>query len=214
MPILIQVNFLSVFYHGSNVLLVFQSKIGTRKGGPIRMPYIDELLNDDDLSAFLDNERLFTVLSTETIEQLHPHSPITLYSDATLDEAVRRMHDCQVGAIIVVENHKPVGIVTERDVLQKVTTGHLDTTRILVRTIMTPNPGTLRKSDQLVYALNLMIVGGYRHIPIVDEQGYLKGIISVKDILQHMVRLMDAEAEVYNLPPEPRHSGFASVEGG
>jgi CBS domain-containing protein len=65
---------------------------------------------------------------------------------------------------------------------------------------LTAHPETLGPDDGVAFALNRMVVQGYRHIPIVDGENPL-GILSVRDVVRHLVSLMPNR--VLNLPPEP-----------
>jgi CBS domain-containing protein len=56
---------------------------------------------------------------------------------------------------------------------------------------MTPNPESLTDDDQILYALNRMTIGGYRHIPLTDLEGHLTGVISVKDIVEYLVSIVE-----------------------
>ena len=76
----------------------------------------------------------------------------------------------------------------------------LDAADELIADIMTPEPETLTPDDQLVYALNIMAVGGFRHVPIVADER-LVGIISIRDI--HKRVLEHFEQEILTLPPRP-----------
>ena len=71
----------------------------------------------------------------------------------------------------------------------------------LVERFMTKSPETVRMDDGIAYALNKMHVGGYRHIPVVDNEGRPVGVVSVRDLLKFIVSLFPAG--VLNVPPEP-----------
>jgi CBS domain-containing protein len=176
------------------------------------MTLLDEMLDADDLSDYGFNDQISTAVSTETIRKLSPRKPVTLSSSASLQEAIELMQAHRIGAIIVVKEQKPVGIFTERDVLLKVLKIAPDLTLTSIESFMTPNPISLYIEDKIAFALNRMTVGGFRHLPIVDHQGNLNGIISVKDIVEYLAGLVPSE--VYNLRPEPLRSGFGSAEGG
>ncbi|MGZ0171150.1 MAG: CBS domain-containing protein, partial [Planctomycetales bacterium] len=75
----------------------------------------------------------------------------------------------------------------------------------------TPDPQALRSTDELVYALNLMSVGGYRHVPIVDETGRPVAVVSMRDIVEHIVSQFPDE--VLKLPPSPDRSITQNREG-
>src|SRR3954447_23749436 len=77
---------------------------------------------------------------------------------------------------------------------------------------MTRDPESLRADDRIVWALNLMHVGGYRHVPLVDPQNRPVGVISVKDIVSFLVELFPAA--VLNLPPDPHRVPVPTLSGG
>jgi CBS domain-containing protein len=78
--------------------------------------------------------------------------------------------------------------------LTKVVGGDLNPDSLAVQDIMTPNPEYLFYDDEIAFALNRMHVGGFRHIPLIDLNGHLRGLISVRDILDHLVRSIDDES--------------------
>jgi CBS domain-containing protein len=111
------------------------------------------------------------------------------------------MQSRRLGAVLVVVEGKLVGIVTERDVLMKVVGSKLDVDRDPVSAIMTKNPEALMLDDQLAYLLNTMRVGGFRHVPIVDDAGHALHLISLRDVLAYIVDHFPQE--VLNIPSRP-----------
>jgi CBS-domain-containing membrane protein len=81
-----------------------------------------------------------------------------------------------------------------------------------VARFMTPDPETLQLDDPIVWALNRMSVGGYRHVPLVDDEGRPVGILSVKDIVHYIVALFPNE--VLTLPPDPARADVWSERDG
>jgi len=108
-----------------------------------------------------------------------------------------------------VTRNRLVGILTERDLLLKMENADLDAP---VSRLMTPDPETLELDDPIVWALNRMSVGGYRHVPLVDRDGRPVGILSVKDIVHYIVALFPNE--VLTLPPDPQRSDAAVPRDG
>ncbi len=60
--------------------------------------------------------------------------------------------------------------------------------------VMTVNPATLKSRDKIAYALHRMNVGGFRHVPILDDDGRLMGVISIRDILSYLTERSAAAA--------------------
>ena len=114
---------------------------------------------------------------------------MTLQQTATVAEAVRTMLAKDVGALLVVDGAgKLVGILSERDLLTKVAGIHTDYTERPISEFMTPKPETLTANKSLAFALHKMDVGGYRHMPLVEDDRPV-GMISVRDIMRHITRL-------------------------
>lgn len=136
---------------------------------------------------------------------------VTIESLASIQAAVTRMNEAHVGCVLVVEDDKLVGIFTERDVLTKVACSGIDPARTPVADVMTPDPDTLPASASIAFALQRMSVAGFRHIPLVEDDGAPVAVVSVRDIVEWMVELFPAR--LLNLPPEPQ--GYPrTVEGG
>ena len=64
---------------------------------------------------------------------------------------------------------------------------------------MTPSPRTVATSASVLSAIEAMGEGGHRHLPVVDEAGRPVGVLSVKDVMHHLVEYFPGQ--VYNLPP-------------
>lgn len=157
---------------------------------------------EEEYDAFLAGEAeelRGSVLIHERISWLKPAEAVHVSRETTVADAVRLMNERHIGALLVVEDSKLLGIFTERDVLRKAMDGDVRT--LTVGALMTPDPETVEMGDGIAFALNKMHLGGYRHIPVWDEAAKLWRIVSVKDVVRWLVELFpDA---VLNLPPEP-----------
>ena len=122
-----------------------------------------------------------------SIESLSPRKPLRVDVNDKVRKVVEIMKDSRFGCVLVTENDKLVGIVTERDILRKVLGNGFGLDETRVRDIMTREPEYLFQDDDVAFAINRMHVGGFRHIPLVDLQGKPTGIISVRDILHYLV---------------------------
>lgn len=107
----------------------------------------------------------------------------------------------RVGCVVVVDQEKLVGLFTERDLLCKVVPAGIEIAETPVSEVMTRQPETLPVDSPLVFALQRMTVGGYRHVPLVDGNGKAVAVISMRDIVQHIVSLYPDQ--VLNLPDQP-----------
>lgn len=101
---------------------------------------------------------------------------------ATVSEAARLMKQKQVGAVMVVEEGKLVGIFTERDALYRVVAECRDPKATRLAEVMTGNPQTIHPDKPFPDALHIMHEAGFRHVPVVED-GRPIGMVSARDAL-------------------------------
>jgi CBS domain-containing protein len=106
---------------------------------------------------------------------------LTISPEATLGEAAASMVERGVGAVVVLEGETVAAILTERDVMKAVASGSGGGAP--AAEWMTPHPDTIEPSDTMDHAASLMIHGGYRHLPVVED-GRLVGIVSIRDLMR------------------------------
>jgi CBS domain-containing protein len=160
----------------------------------------DEAWDDDPDRHSAQEQRVGEALLGASIRTLQPHAAVTVPTSAPIREAIRILLDRGIGALLVTNEAGGIaGIFTERDVLRRVAAADVDQQRPVCE-VMTPDPESLAPDDGVAFALNRMVLQGYRHIPIVDGDNPL-GILSVRDVVRYIVSLMPAR--VVNLPPEP-----------
>lgn len=127
----------------------------------------------------------------DSVSRLKPRPAVTISVDETLGLALDRLVENSVGALLVVDaEHNLVGILTERDYLNKLVPVDNHYARMPLRDIMTPNPVTVKLDDPLASVLQKMDDGGYRHLPVVQD-GKPVGIVSVRDVIKHITRLCE-----------------------
>jgi CBS domain-containing protein len=162
---------------------------------------MDEWL-DEELTLVGDRGRASRVLDQrmirEPIRVLNPRPPLFMAPEGTLAEAIGLMREYRVGCLLVVKDERLVGIITERDLLLKL--DGADRSRP-VRDLMTLEPEVLTLDAPIVYALNKMSVGGFRHVPLVDGDHRPVGVVSVKDIIDYIVDFFPND--VLTVPPDP-----------
>jgi CBS domain-containing protein len=128
-----------------------------------------------------------------------------------LEQVIMLMNEHHRGAVLVVEDDQLVGIFTERDVLRRVVMQRLDLARVKVSELMTRHPDVLPATATLAQALREMVQGGYRHLPIVDDEGHPAAIVSMRSIIEFV---SDAfPKEVLNAPPEKERPSRTSDGG-
>jgi citrate synthase len=100
----------------------------------------------------------------------------------TLGASAARMNERRVGSVVVIADERPVGILTERDLVRAAAAG-VDSAVAKTSEWMTPDPDTVRPEVSVNDALRVLMERGYRHLPVVED-GRLAGIVSLRDLIQ------------------------------
>jgi CBS domain-containing protein len=103
-------------------------------------------------------------------------------SKTTVAHAARLMEDNQVGALLVMEKGRLVGIFTERDALFRVLSAGRDPRTTPLSEVMTRDPQSIQPDKAFGHAMLMMYEGGFRHVPVV-ERGHPLGVVSTRDAL-------------------------------
>lgn len=151
-------------------------------------------MTDEELNAAIRmaNEPGFGALSSEFLSKslsvLGPKTPLCVKEKTSIQEVVSLLQKHSVGSVLILDDEgKLSGIFTERDCLLKVIGKEIDLEQASITSVMTKNPETQKLDGTIAYALNLMSLGGFRHIPLVDDDGIPVGIISVKQVVDYLV---------------------------
>jgi len=115
-----------------------------------------------------------------------PHRVVTVSPGDTVLEAIKTLAAYDVGAVMVVEGEKLVGIMSERDYTRKVVLQgrHSDTTR--VKDVMTENVICVSPRSSARDCMGLMSMKGIRHLPVIDN-GKAIGMVSIRDIVDDII---------------------------
>ena len=119
----------------------------------------------------------------ELMQELNVGEPDVLDASSDVDQAVQVMHTKGSDCVLVVDAGRLVGIFTDRDAVLKVA-GRPVTARPIAD-YMTRDPVVLRHDDTIAVAINKMAVGGFRHIPIVED-GVPTGVVTARDVFRHL----------------------------
>ncbi len=114
-------------------------------------------------------------LMTEEVTSLPPN--------ATVLDAAKFMTDMNVGSVVVVDGDKPIGILTDRDIMTKVVVERKDPQTVKVKDIMASPVVTISVEKDIVDVTKLMSTHGVRRFPVVDSDGRIIGVIALDDIL-------------------------------
>lgn len=108
---------------------------------------------------------------------------ILVPEDTSVSTVSKLMADKNIGAVLVVNHGALIGIVTERDLNNKVLSKDLDPSSVEVSKVMTRNPDTLPPDADAIEALTLMQSKHYRHLPITEGKRAV-GIVSIRDLFK------------------------------
>lgn len=112
--------------------------------------------------------------------------PLTRPPETTVFDAVSAMSEKNYGSVIVVdEQEKVIGVVTERDVMNKLVGKGLDSQTTKLSDIMTENPRLARETDDMVDWLRIMSNERFRRLPVVDENDRIKAVFTQGDFVSY-----------------------------
>ena len=117
------------------------------------------------------------------LEELGAPAPHMVDADSDVADLIEVMHREGVDCVLVTEGGELAGIFTDRDALLKLAGRGLE--HGPVRAFMTSDPVVLRHDDPIAVAIHKMAVGGFRHVPIVED-GQPIAVVSAQDILRHL----------------------------
>lgn len=110
----------------------------------------------------------------------------TISPDMSVYDAVKLMAEKEIGALLVVEGEKPVGMVTERDYARKVTLRGKTSQEALVSEIMTTHVLCARPEQSVEECMAIMTEKRVRHLPVI-ENGKLIGMVSIGDLVKAII---------------------------
>jgi CBS domain-containing protein len=131
-----------------------------------------------------------------SILELCDPEPATVSLEATVAEAIRMMLRQHVGAVGVIDSERRIaGIFTERDVLMKTSLSGKDPEQTPVREVMTTPVELASLAMGPGEAMSTMVERHYRHLPVVDEQGKLLGMLSIRNLLEWRIDDLSQELD-------------------
>ena len=170
---------------------------------------------DDEYSESLEDDfrKLEGALLADTVRLLAPSEPLRLSPEHSVARAIQAMVQNRRAAVVIVDAEgRLTGIFTERDVLTRVMGAGRVARDTLLSDVMTPEPESLRPDDRICYAINRMHAGGFRSLPLVDDQHRPIGIITINDVVRWLAEIFP-EA-VLNLRPGDRLKNPAQIDAG
>ena len=132
-------------------------------------------------------------LLTDRVRMFQGRQPMTVAASTSLRDVIRQLVENKVGCVLVTEGHKLLGIFTERDALLKVGDRAAEMAQRPISEFMTKRVETLPPTAKIAFAVHRMSQGGYRHVPVANENGEPIGIFSVRDILSYLTSKLSAK---------------------
>lgn len=150
----------------------------------------------------VDNVDFHLHLNTETVNHAHPIKPICVEPDVPARKVMEILKAHNHGCALICNDGILKGVFTERDALKLMAqNADLD---VPISQYMVQEPVTLSGSDTVGKAISKMSFGGYRRLPIIDDDGKPIGLLKVPGILHYLVEHFPGM--IYNLPPTPHHN--------
>ncbi|QEG01805.1 inosine 5'-monophosphate dehydrogenase [Stieleria maiorica] len=146
---------------------------------------IDPLSNFEPADYDSELER---ALAEDAVAEIDAKPYLQISPYATVQEAVEMLHDSGAASLLVVDSDRLVGIFTERDVLEKVVERYPRICSRPVEEFMTRDPTIVYQSDPSAAAAAAIAVAGHRHVPVLDMDERIQGIISPRRMFAFMER--------------------------
>ena len=121
---------------------------------------------------------------------------VTASPDDSVEDIAQLMDKKNVGSVVITRDEIPVGIVTDRDLVLRVTARAKDPRFTTVSDVMTRNPLVIREDDSISDIMSCVRDMKVRRLPVVDDNECLVGIVSLDDVVSDLVDEMNAVNEV------------------
>ncbi|MEQ9146465.1 MAG: CBS domain-containing protein [Parvibaculaceae bacterium] len=137
-------------------------------------------------------------MNVEVILKSKGSEVTTIASNETLGSCVKLLSERKIGAVVVVDDGKVRGILSERDIVRALAAAGAEAMDLPVGQVMTANVITCTRDDTIDQLMDAMTGGRFRHIPVI-ENDELIGIVSIGDVVKHRIAETEMEAEQLRL---------------
>lgn len=149
----------------------------------------DPLSNYDSATYTCDLER---ALAEESVTEITSKPFIQVMPTNTVREAIEKMATAQSASVTVVDEGRVVGILTERDVLERVAERYAKLANRPVSEVMTSNPEVVYDTDPAAAALASIAVAGHRHVPVLGMDGSVRGVITPRRVFDFVEQYFES----------------------
>lgn len=129
---------------------------------------------------------MYTTITVKQILDRKGYDVWSVDSNVTIFEALRVMANKNIGALLVIEDHKTVGIFSERDYARRLVLKGRNEQDTRVKEVMTDYVLGIRLNQKIVDCLALMTEKHIRHLPVIDEGNQVVGVISIGDVVKEL----------------------------
>ncbi len=148
----------------------------------------EDPLENYDAPVYSDS--LERALAEEQVGTIHCSPFARIAPQASVHQAIEKMRALKVGCLLVMEGRRLVGLFTERDVLNKVAENYRKTSLLPISALMTRNVITVDENDPTGAALCVMAGFGYRHVPVLDFEGDVVGVVSPQRMVDFLMNYL------------------------
>ena len=152
-----------------------------------------------------------TLLQEETLQQVELEPVVKVQRSESIRSTIQKINQHLVRAAVIVEKGKPIGSLTQRDILLKIALKNVDLDQP-VETVMIPPPQeALTLQSTLEEAIGLIMRHQRMNLPIVDQSGKTVNVTTSRALINHIAAHFPKV--IYNLPPNPKQTSH-SLDGG
>jgi CBS domain-containing protein len=130
------------------------------------------------------------------VRDLAQQAVVTAPADCTLAQCARLMRSEHVGSLVITDEGRPRGMLTDRDIVVEAVAVQLDPGTLTAGDVMSTPVTTVREDDDLFDALARMREAGVRRLPVVDGDGKLSGLLAVDNVLEVLAEQLDSVVRV------------------
>ncbi len=129
------------------------------------------------------------MMEKQVCEILNKKTFLHVLPSDTVEKIVQILQKEKRSALLVIQHDRLMGIVSKRDLLRRTAGSETKLSSLKALDVMTANPEIVKATDPLSFAVNKMAMGGFRHLPVISEEGDPIGVISIQDVLSFLAQI-------------------------
>ncbi len=135
------------------------------------------------------NDNIQNIMMTNPVSDLITGKDLLVANTTdTIQKIVKILQDENKNCVLIYKKKHLVGIISNRDLLHRVVGKYKDLSKVKAEEVMTKNPEFIMADAPIAYAVNKMAMGGYRHVPVLQEDGAPLSILIIKDVLGYLAK--------------------------